>query len=141
MEKITCCGCDFTSSDHGVRVHMAVQHPQIVAASKCIFGRIPKDACPRCRMFHDPTPRPGWADKRRKIERRRSFVLAGRAPEGHGGRAFILGTTKVPEGVSRISKISVWSEAPAIVRISVRDPDTGQVREYELGYTPTTRSD
>src|SRR2546422_1299180 len=112
MEKVTCCGCDFESSDRGVRVHMAVQHPEIVAASRAIFGRTPKATCPRCRMFHDPTPRPGWAEKRRRIERRRSFLMGGRAPKGHGGRAITLGTTKVPQGVSRISKIRLWSEAP-----------------------------
>ena len=136
MEKVTCCCCDFEGSDHGVRVHMAVQHPQIVAWSNAFFGRPAKDACPRCRMFHDPTVRPGWAEKRRKIERPRSFVIGGRAPKDHGGRPITLGTTKVPEGVSKISKIRVWSEAPAIIRISVLDPDTGQVREYEAEYPP-----
>jgi len=136
MEKVTCCGCDFESSDRGVRVHLAVEHPEIMAVSRRLFGRTRKDACPRCRMFHDPTPRPGWAEKRRKLERRRSFVLAGRAPKGHGGRVITLGTTKVPEGVSKISKISLWSEAPAVFRLAVLDPDTGQVREYESEYPP-----
>src|SRR2546422_10581362 len=96
MEKVTCCCCDFEGSDHGVRVHMAVQHPQIVAWSNAFFGRTPKDACPRCRMFHDPTARPGWAEKRRKMERPRSFVMAGRAPKGHTGGAHTPGPAQGP---------------------------------------------
>jgi hypothetical protein len=137
MEKITCCGCDFQGSDHGVRVHLAVEHPQIVTWAKTIFGRIPKDACPRCRMFHDWTPRPGWAVKRRKIERGRTVSFAGRGPKDqHAEEVFTLGTTKVPEGFSKISKILLWSTAQTKFLFSIRDEDSGQVRDYELEYTP-----
>ena len=66
--------------------------------------------------------------------------MAGRAPKDHRGWPITLGTTKVPEGASKISKIKVWSEAPAIVRISVLDPDTGRVWEYDLEYTPRLRT-
>jgi len=106
---IRCCYCEFESSENGVRAHIA----QVHSASKPprIWGRIAGPVCHLCGWSHtatDATPRDGWGNRRKHLERGK--IVAVQASVPGPGRFYTLGEVPVPTGARRIKRIVVTIE-------------------------------
>lgn len=129
--KEQCCFCEYVSSEKGVRTHIPLAHPEIVAIRKIVMHGRPKlEACKLCGMVHDDFQRPGHLDHRRKLERPKAAVFVGRIPKDHGGEELRLGTLTVPDGVTRIKGLKIWAENPGQIKLVVEG------REYIFDVGP-----
>lgn len=132
--KIRCCFCDYTSNARGVAAHMGKEHKREIEMRKRIvgLGRLPEEACPRCKMVHERFSRVGngWMADRRKLERSGKIVKSafafGRFPPGYKGRGekVRLATLTPPKGTNRIIGVMFFSEIPGQFHI------TASGREY-----------
>jgi hypothetical protein len=133
--KTSCCFCDFNSNAKGVKIHMTVSHPEIMSMRRIVrHGRPPKHACELCGLIHEEVSRPGWATRRRKLERPKAAVFYGSIPGGKKSARLI--ETVVPEGVTRLKAIGLWAERPCDVTLDIRDPDTGRIHKYTFKAGP-----
>lgn len=101
---VKCCYCEYESSAHGVRTHIARVHSSLAPPRS--WGRPKGRVCGLCGWSHtdvDDTPRPGWSNRRKRFERGKVVAVMGSIPSN--ARFLKLGEVTVPEGVSRISKI------------------------------------
>ncbi len=127
-----CCYCEYRGTFQQVRSHIAVKHgPFARMVVRGLHGRPRKVACHLCGMVHDDIARPGWAEKRAKLERPHFVLMRGKLPRGHGGEFFTLGQTVVPKGATRISRIGLWAKAskPGPMRLRIRKADSDAATE------------
>ena len=136
MKKMNCCFCDYAGlSEKGVRVHMARVHPAILSMMKVVKpGRPPGNACNLCGMVHSEVSRPGWANRRRKLERPRAALYHGSIPPGE--KDVLISKAVVPEGVTRLKGVILWADQPGHITLNIKDPDTGHVRKYTFRVGP-----
>ncbi len=127
--RTKCCFCDFTSNERGVKTHIPLAHPEIVAIRKiAMHGRPKGKACKLYGMIHE-LPRPGALDHRRKLERPKAAVLVGRFPKDHSGDQLLLGSLTVPDGMTGIKGIKVWAENPGQIKLVV----SGREYVFDVG--------
>ncbi len=106
---IRCCYCDFESSENGVRAHVAKVHKALRPPR--IWGRTSGPVCTLCGWSHtaaDATPRDGWGNRRKSLERGRTVAVQATLPAP--GRFYTLGEVMVPKAVTRIKRITVTVE-------------------------------
>ena len=102
---IRCCYRNFESSENGVRAHVAKVHKALRPPR--IWGRISGPVCTLCGWSHTAagaTPRDGWRNRRKHLERGR--IVAVQAAMPALGRLYTLGEFTVPKGVTRIRRIA-----------------------------------
>ncbi len=140
MEKLSCCFCDYAGlSEKGIRVHMAHAHQEVLLMMKIVkSGRPPSNACKLCGMIHSEVSRPGWANRRRKLERPKAGMYFASIPGDSGGKDFQISQAMVPEGVTRLNGIMLWADKPGRVTLNITDPETGHIRKYTFKVGPGT---
>ncbi len=140
MRKVNCCFCDFVGlSEKGIRVHMAHAHKVVLSLKKIVMpGRPPAKACKLCGMVHSEVSRPGWANRRRKLERPRARMYYASIPGDSGGKGFQISQARVPEGMTMLKGIMLWADKPGRFTLNMTDPETGHVRKYTFKVGPRT---
>ncbi len=106
---VKCCYCEYESSAHGVRTHIALVHSTLAPPRS--WGRPKGRVCALCGWSHtdvDDTPRPGWGNRRKRFERGKLGAVLGSVPPRSG--FFKLGELKVPEGAKRLKRITISIE-------------------------------
>ena len=109
LSMIRCCYCDFESSENGVRAHVAKVHK--ASTPPRIWGRTAGPVCNLCGWSHtatDATPRDGWGNRRKHLERGK--IVAVQAAIPGPGRFYTLGEFAVPTGVTGLKRVVVTIE-------------------------------